>query len=258
MSRDIWLTISEKKSNWINDNESDELDRVEFFNDDLGRIIDHIWRLKRLPNNICTVNDEKIFIEVMRRKYVYPDYMELVGEASPEDFKQSPFGNYLSTERKADLLLLGTFFWKGMYIAKVPHHLSHASKGWQVCTDTEFAPCEGLGLLWVQRGEWITTPHIFDDFTFMPFYKYDDEPLYHYLVQCEIELGYRKPLGKFQKLMHRDKNPYNCHPDNMFVAEKRGRKMYCVQCGNETTKSESKVIRDLGQKLRYCISCLNQ
>jgi len=258
MSRDVWLTLSKNTSDWIKENESDEQDRIDDYNEELRRYINQIWQMKKFPENIRTIKEEEIFIEIMRGKYIYPDYADLVGKPSSSNFESSPYGNYLSTERKADLLLLGAFTFRGMNIAKVPHYFSHALKGWEVCTDAEYVPSEGLGLVWAGQGEWITTPRYIDGCTFMPFYKYNVEPLHHYLTEAEIELGYRKPLSKFQKLVFRDKNAYNCNPGNITAAEKRGRKMYCVQCGKETTTKESKVIRDKKEKLRYCISCLKR
>jgi len=238
----------------------DEECSVQGQNEDIGRAIESIWQIKKLPDNIGDIKAEQTFIEVMRLKYIYPDYADLVGPPLEEDFTEGfcrkirkPIAT-LTAERKADLLLLGAFEWNGFYIAKPPSGYD-IPKGWWVCLEPNFVLKAGLG---AQRRsnqyDWYDRYRI----KFEPFLDHTAACLADYLVACDSELGNRSPRSKHQRIRFADNNPYNCLPDNLKIVEKRGRKMRCQLCGKETTKEESKVLRDRGKKLRYCLDCLQR
>ncbi len=147
----------------------DETNAVDRANTLIAETIAHIWQAKQLPDNIHDVTAEKQFIEIMRLKYVYPDYADLVGPPAESDFVEVTCRDgtvqwKLTFERKADLLLLGTFDWKGMYIARM--HTRHPSipKGWVVFLDAGYAPEDPLGAYFLDyRNGWGKLPRYGDE-----------------------------------------------------------------------------------------------
>jgi hypothetical protein len=234
----------------------EEMDLDEL-NSNVDRIIFELASNRNLYIKIYSVEDEQRYIARKRLKYVYPDYVDLVGPPSEEDFDED--GGYLSNEsgrrlsdvRAVDLLLVGVFEWKGLYIARMNRGDPSAPPGWQVCLDPDYRPVDVLGVRRVgNKGN--NRPAL------NPFYRVRTQWLHDYLFDCDVELGNRVAKEKNQYVSFKGGNPYNCLPDNLVLAEKRrrGRRMLCQSCGKETTKEDSMVIREGTQKPRYCLACL--
>lgn len=241
----------------------DEINGLELANNLIAEKIDAIWHAKRLPNTVADVASEQTFIEVLRVKYLYPDYAELVGPAAESDFtdvarRNGTVRRQLTLDRKADLLLLGVFEWKGMYITQALAWDPDVSTGWLVFTEPEYRPDDWLGAYYrdYSRGLSKTPSHRSDAVTFRPYLNHEAAWLHDYLFDCDSELGYRAPRTKFQRVRFQDNNPYNCLPDNLALIEKRGRRMLCKGCGIKTTPEESMVISGKDRKLRLCLQCL--
>lgn len=240
----------------------DEINDLELANSLIAEKIDAIWHARRLPMNIANVANEQTFIEVLRVKFVYPDYADLVGPPTESDFidvtrRNGTVQQQLTLERKADLLLLGVFEWKGMCITR-PHTLDpDASTGWLVFTEPNYQPDDWLGAYYRDgRGLDKTPSHHSDTVTFRPYLNHETSWLHDYLIDCDSELGHRPPRTKFQRVRFQDKNPYNCLPDNLVLVENRGRRMLCKGCGTDTTSENSMVISGRGKKLRFCLRCI--
>lgn len=233
-------------------------------NELIERTVERIWQAKRLPDNISDIEAEQKFIEIMRLKYRYPDYADLVGPPSVDDFKvrhtrrTSSAMARLSWERKTDLLLLGEFSWKGMYIAKAQAYTTDDPKGWLVGIEPGYRPADFLGAHYFDHFEgWSKRiPRYCHEVRFIPFAGSTAQWLHDVLVECDSELGYRPARGKYKRVRFKDDNPYNCLPDNLMLVENRGRRMRCQSCGEETTPQASTVVRDGRHKLRYCHDCL--
>lgn len=248
---------------------SDERTAIDLANRLIAEKINAIWRARRLPNNIPDVMSEQTFINIQRVKYIYPDYADLVGPPTETDFinvtrRNGTIQRQLTPERKADLLLLGVYMWKGMYIAQPTLNFDAPPTGWLLFTEPGYQPDDWLGTYYRNYlhgllDDLTQTPFHHnedDDVEFLPYRGHETSLLHDYLVECDIELGNRPPRTKFQRVRFGDDNPYNCLPDNLSLIEKRGRRMRCVGCEQPTTAKDSKVLRDRDHRLRYCYACL--
>lgn len=230
---------------------------IESFNEDLSTCIENIWMSKQFPENVSNVDEENQMINIIGMKYVYPNYVDLVGGASEEDFEFGycrhlrSEGNRLTIERKSELLLLGAFRWNGLCIAKYydPDKEYDLSKGWLVSKDPKNIPSNMIGAKY-------SNDIRYSNICFSPLEEEKTQWLHELLIDSDAELGNRPLRKKFQRIRFKDGNPYNCLPDNLVVREARGRKMKCQGCGEETWSDQSLVIRDGKEKLRYCFSCL--
>ncbi len=99
------------------DREDDEDLTEEQILDDIMRQINYYWSRKRWCLHVRDVESERKYIQAMRAKYVFPDYLSLVGEPSEDDFDER---SWLRVKRQAELLLIGAFTWQGHTIARHP------------------------------------------------------------------------------------------------------------------------------------------
>jgi len=246
---DLFKSLSEQEQAAINE-EWEHDNRKE----DLGFIVNDIWSTELGSQFLGVgIDEQNAIIEYGRRKYVYPDFAQLVGPPN-EDHIDADI-NRLTVERQSELLLLGVFEWNGLYVAR-----SYNGEGWFVCKDPDYEPVDVLGLGYLDEdGRYTqvqTERHAYQ--VFMPFYGVKKQWLHDYLIECDIELGTRPPRKKYQVVQFKDGNPYNCLPDNLELAGSRGRKMICQACGRQTTADESIVISRQGQKDRVCSGCLRK
>lgn len=229
---------------------------AEMENDILNFEIEHYVGITRLKNvflrQVSDTHTEQIYIDSMQYKYVYPEYSQLVGCPSEEDFYQGYQTSNLTIERTADLLLLGVFEWKGLYITKAHCGDEDDPRGWLVCLNPNYEPTDVLGAKLADK--------FIDQMAFMPFHGLQTQWLHEYLFDCDVELGNREAKTKNQYVTFRDGNPYNCLPDNLILAAKRGRgrPMICKACGEMTTRENSMVVKGYSKKVRYCLDCLRK
>lgn len=170
------------------------------FSEPVAYAIASRWKDKRWPKHIRDDNAQLKLIRARCQQYVYPDYQELVGLPKPEHYTAD---GELTLERKAQLLLIGSFQWNGLFIAKNDQAYTEDKKGWMVVVDSAYEPTQELKLY---------SKHCEDYFD--PFYSYKSSPL--------IEKLYNDQLGNSQKLWPCvDKNPYDCSPNNMVIVRTR-------------------------------------
>jgi len=124
---------------------------IDSLNDDVSSYLWDAARHVELEENVWSVDTEQQYIgEMQQAQYVYPEYGVLVGPPSEKDFvdygkDMGPRGWWIEDERKADLLLLGVFEWKGLYIARAHCQTDKDPSGWLVCTDPDYVPKDVLG-----------------------------------------------------------------------------------------------------------------
>lgn len=229
-------------------------------NFEIAKKIRHKWDEGRLAHAIRDVEAERTFIEIMRLRYPYPDYSELVGEPSDSDFEDVTLRDGstergLTIERKADLLLVGVFEWKGTYITNYHDHRT-GEKGWFVFISRRYKPKNWLGCHFLNYDGLSRVPdRRFKEVRFWPFLNEEMNWLHNVLIDAALELSGRSKRNKFQRVRFKDGNPYNCLPDNMDLFETRGRRMRCGLCGRRTTANDSIVFSGKGRKIRTCLDC---
>lgn len=214
----------------------------------ISDLVDQLWgrlchRMGRRywRHSMTDAEFQPLFIDARRSRYRYPDYLDLVGEPSGEDYDDS---GELTTQRKAALLLVGAIDWHGLTIGKhqskfgfnpIDHwtdesRYSHDQKGWYVAIKKNRPGTDRLTVC--------------DYFT--PLRNYRCERLHDYLT------GHQK----FSEVSLRDNNPYNCHPDNIEITSTRGRPKKCVNCERRVTDDTSKILDLSGSRIRLCLVCV--
>ena len=216
----------------------------------------YLWNIRELNS----IEDEYYLMEKMASVFVYPDYYDLVSEPTKDNWHKNSKGKLkLSSERKMELLLIGHYFWEGMWIAKKKPFPINDDKGWLVCTDLSFSPpdnIENLDLLTYEYNHLSSLQrHRYRDWSqekikIIPFQECPD------VVEL-VRVIYPQEITKDNRPFFIDNNPHNLLKENIVVKSKRGRRMYCKRCGKETIKEQSKVIRDNVDKHRYCYDCLS-
>lgn len=94
---------------------------------DIAFAVDRIWQSKWWSKNIRDDESQRQLITAMRARYISPDYLDLVGSPGPDDYRTE---GKLTTSRKAELLLIGTFTWQGLTIAKHPSVFGYDHDRW--------------------------------------------------------------------------------------------------------------------------------
>ena len=99
----------------------EELETVGWFFPTIHNQVNRLWRA-RLGRIYMWVNDkieqkidasQKDLFESQISEYPYPPYQELIAPLTPDEMSGE-----LSTERKAEILLISTFEWRGLTIAR--------------------------------------------------------------------------------------------------------------------------------------------
>ncbi len=198
----------------------------------IKRWVNMLWSNDRLARTVVDIESEQAYIEQMRQRYVFPDYLSLVGSPSESDFNES---GELKSRRKAELMLIGTFDWQGFLISR------------PVSTQDDQFPDDG----WFVALEAHTNELSFENF-FFPFNKIKKQRLERYLVSQTRE------LKNAHRVAFKDGNVFNCHPDNFEIRGQGGRPMLCVYCRKKTTKDMSVRIKVQGSYDRYCLTCVEK
>ena len=198
------------------------------FSEPVAYAIASRWKDKRWSKHIRDDNAQLKLIRARCQQYVYPDYQELVGLPKPKHYTAD---GELTLERKAQLLLIGVFEWRGLLIAKYDRAFTKDRRYWAVVDDPTYDPtqelklyCESEGTSWekdekgwyVERrsGGKYRTDFEWEDNYFDPFYSYKSSAL--------IEKLYNDQLGNSQVLWPCvDKNPYDCSPNNVVIVRTR-------------------------------------
>lgn len=207
--------------------------------------VDSIWLSKWWSKHIVDDNGQLKLITAMQEKYIYPNYFDLVGPPKSQHYQDD---GKLKISRKAELLLIGSFCWRGLRIAKHPsvfgYELDRYSwsleprwrtddKGWYVCQE---ALPESLS---------------YDAF-FFPFKRKKVTKLGDHLF------GECQELRDLHSTIPIDGNVYNCRLNNLHLINLRSRPMRCKGCEKRVTASGSKVIRIDGVRERYCWNCIEK
>ena len=205
--------------------------------------VDRIWRSKWWSKNIRDDESQWGLITAMQKKYVYPDYLDLVGPPDPDDYRAE---GHLTTSRKAELLLIGTFNWRDLTIAKHPSVFGYQhdyfsmtprwgvdDKGWYVCQEK------------------LPEELSYDGF-FTPFEGRAVQKLGDYLA------NQNEPLKDRHGTLPIDGNVYNCRLENLRLINLRGRPMRCKGCERRVLPEYSRIIRFDGVRERYCRDCMER
>ena len=206
--------------------------------DQVIRSVDSMWSSIRGHEEIVDDESQSHFIRAKRRKYRFPDYLGLVGSPSPEDY-ESP--GKLTLVRKAQLLLLGTFNWQGLILG------THQSVFGRDCFGEPAWRNDAKG--WYVAMEPVEPPFTYDGF-FHPMQGIKCQPLSHFLFKQSHELSTE------QGILHRNTNPYDCHPDNLATYSKKGRPMRCLGCQQRVHPRDSERFKIGSSYRRYCFRCL--
>lgn len=183
----------------------------------------------------------QLYIEACRSKFVFPDYLDLVGEPEPAHYADN---GQLTEQRMSELLLIGVFDWQGLRIAR-----HQAVFGFNPYRDWDMEPRYTN----VEKGWYVPVARKRPDPKTLTVRDYFS-PLRNY--RCE-RLEYVISGGsKYSEVEFRDGNPYNCRPDNLNVFRTRGRPMRCVRCEQRVTKRTSRRFNFSGSSTRWCLNCL--
>lgn len=211
------------------------------------RLVDRLWSRKWRTNKwrwrrpVADDGFHHAYIEACRSKYKFPDYLELLGPPRPEHYDGS---GELTVQRKAELLLIGVFDWRGLRVAR--HHALFGYKADWTWSDKPPYTREQKGWyvpIALKRAN-PKTPKIRDYFA--PLRNYRCERLEKHLTRSE----------KYKEVIFRDGNRYNCHPANLEVVSTRGRRKQCVRCERRVTERTSRRMKYEGSTARFCLQCL--
>lgn len=122
--------------------DDDDLEEA-YILDEIAAQIHRLWYGRPWCKHVRDVERQWKYIQAMRAKYVFPDYLALDGEPTEHDFTEHCT---LTTKRQAELLLLGAYNWQGYTIARHPAvfgferrfgsgHWMPSQRGWYATTD---------------------------------------------------------------------------------------------------------------------------
>lgn len=237
--------------------------KSEEWREQRARFLVHLyvrWGIKGYGRIIQDEATHQRFVEAMREKYVFPNYLDLVGPVRPEHHDKSfkPDGRARSWQaeqgcltniRRAELLLLGAHSWQGMWIGTHEAFLGYRpeenpywfeprwtseSRGWYVALDYRPPRRKRLTL-----EEFVT-----------PFRSSQVMRLEHYLVSQS------RQLSATEAIRFRNGNAFDCRPENLEVYSLVGRPMRCKGCGQRIGRDRSVRIKLDGTTQRYCYEYL--
>lgn len=214
------------------------------------------WKAKGYGRIIQDEASHQRFVQAMRKKYVYPDYLDLVGPVQPEHH----FSGYeptvrvrswsgemgcLTELRQAELLLMGAHLWRNLWIGTHEAFFGYDpiyfdprwttdDRGWYVALDYSPVLRKRLTL-----EEFIT-----------PFRQSQVMRLEHYLVSRS------RKLSCTEAVRARNGNVYDCRPENLEVYSVIGRPMVCKGCGRRIGRDRSVRLKVDGTTQRYCYEYL--
>lgn len=191
--------------------------------------------------DISDTDFHTLFIYARQSRYKFPDYLDIVGPPASEHYDDT---GELTTQRKATLLLIGLFDWNGMKIGK-----HQAKYGFNPIDDSY----EDSRYTREQKGWYVPIARNRPEAKTLTVRDYFS-PLRNF--RCQRLEQYLTANRKFSKVTLRDKNPFNCHPDNLEIVSTRGRPKKCNSCERRVTDRTSKRIKVSGTTMRYCLNCL--
>ena len=203
-------------------------------------LVEHLWSLDRRIRQVTDDDSQWKLIAARQKTVKFPEYLELTGPPSPNDYDDD---GRLTTSRKAELLLIGLFNWRGLSIAR-PAFIRDMFD-WTQPADWNY---------WYVATEELPNPLPLEKQVFCA-------PLRFYECRWLSEHLYEQthgPLSASQRLLHLDYNVQNCHPSNLAAYGKRGRPMYCSLCGVRVVKQNSYRIKSDGIYQRYCTLCVKE
>jgi len=202
------------------------------------RTVEGMWQRMRGHQDIVDDESQAHFIRAKRRAYPFPDYLALVGPPSPEDYA-SP--GELTLARKAQLLLLGTFYWQGLTLGTHRSVFGYDRYGYAAWS----ADDKG----WYVAQEEFTPRFTYEGF-FSPMLDVKSEPLSHYLF------AQNHTLKAGQGVLYRNTNPYDNRPDNLATYSLKGRPMRCLSCQQRVHPKDSERFKVGNSYRRHCFRCL--
>jgi len=227
------------------------------------RFLHHLygrWKAKGYGRLIQDEASHERFVQVMREKYVYPDYLDLVGPVKSEHHVagyqpaakvrswRAEFG-CLTELRRAELLLMGAYLWQGLWIGTHEAFFGYwpepdpfwfqprwtsEDRGWYVALD--YRPLRRRRLT---LEEFVT-----------PFRSSQVMRLEHYLASQS------RAISSTEAVRAKNGNVYDCRPENLEVYSLVGRPMCCKGCGRRIGPDRSARIKVDGRSQRYCYEYL--
>lgn len=220
------------------------------------RLLIKRWKAKGYGRIIQDKASHELFVQAMRKKYVYPDFLDLAGPVQPEhhDSGYEPTERVRSwrgqlgclTElRQAELLLMGAHRWQDLWIGTHEAFFGYDSiwleprwstddRGWYVALDYQPIRRKRLTL-----EEFIT-----------PFRSSQVMRLERYLVSRS------RKLLRTEAVRVMNGNVYDCRPENLEVYSAVGRPMVCKGCGRGIGRDRSVTLKIGGTTQRYCYEYL--
>lgn len=232
---------------------------IDDWQEEQRRFLDHLWMRWKVKGYGRVIQDEashERFVQAMRKKYVYPDYLDLVGPVQPDHHVpgyepatkvRSGRGEMgcLTRFRQAELLLVGAHLWQNLWIGTHeavfgydpiwprPRWTSD-DRGWYVALD--YRPPRRKGLA-------------FEAFV-TPFRSLKVMRLEQYLASKS------RKLSSTEAVRVKNGNVYDCRPDNLESYSVIGRPMLCKGCGRTIGRDQSVRIKIGGTTQRYCYEYL--
>lgn len=235
----------------------------EEWNHQRQRFQEHLyvrWRVKGYGRILQDEASHRRFVEAMAQKYVFPNYLDLVGPVQPDHHVKTyePDGRARSwhaeqgclTEfRQAELLLLGAHRWQDLWIGTHEAFLGYRPEE----NPFRFAPS------WASedRGWYVALGYrpprrkrlTLEEFV-TPFRSLPVARLERHLIARS------RQLASTEAIRFRNGNVYDCRPENLEVYSLVGRPMRCQGCGQRIAPDRSVRIRLGGTTQRYCYEYL--
>jgi hypothetical protein len=204
------------------------------------RLVESLWHRQRWRWDLKTDEHHRKYIEAYRSRYKFPDYLELVGPPQQDHYDEN---GHLTAQRKATLLLIGVFDWRGLRIAK--HQAVFGFNSWRYGSEPRYTHDKKGWYVPIRRRKQSPKNPTVGDY-FSPLRNFTCKRLERHLALTE----------KYTTVVLRDHNHYNCHPDNIEIVKTRGRTMTCKFCGSTVTAATSKRFKWDGGTIRACLQCL--
>ena len=204
------------------------------------------------------VEDQAQVIYRAARKFRAPNLFDVIGW--PDESQYDAKGN-LKPERLADLLVVGAFRWKGLWIAKYPRpiprrygppwarEIPDPGVGWVVLEEWDPASVDPPGI-----GDW----RIYETSPLEEPPGLDARPFEGCNLRPLAELIYdKKRPGERgdRRVGFKNGNPYDARPPNLIV-QRPGRTKHCAKCGYPIDAAEHYTTRKTrGQRDHFCEGC---
>lgn len=186
----------------------------------IAAFVEAVWHAQSGYRQIVGLDTHQVAFQQLRQRHFFPDLIELIGAPAPAHHEAD---GTLTTERKRQLLLLGTFPWRGMLLT---YERLWSPDGWWLKHGFQWRAA--MSCRWPRMRAF---PTLADVLPQPQAYEWDD-----FTKACQT-LGIKKET-KTGKGLPRTR-----------------RQLQCEHCLNWVFSDASKRLSLAGIRGRYCLSC---